>query len=303
MIVPVNKSKNLLCYNQTTRGKIAVMKDVRPSPIAGTWYPGNAQQLIHSIDQQLATASPPAPDGQVIGVIVPHAGHRYSGEVAAHAFQILAGLEPETVVIISPLHTPFRGDVFSTGHSAYATPLGEVQVNHDLLDKFETAISGDILFERIRHDQEHSLEIELPFLQRVIPKPFMLLPLMILNQTSHVAKRVGNALGEILRGENAILVASSDLSHFYPAVKAEGFDRTVLDRIEAFDPEGVISAEEEGVGFACGRGAIAAALWAGKSIGADRAKILSYAHSGAVTGDMQSVVGYGAAVMFRSTSN
>lgn len=284
-------------------GKVKEMKDTRPSPIAGTWYPGNAQQLIQSIDQQLESASPSALEGEVIGVVAPHAGHRYSGAVAAHAFQVFAGLEPETVAILSPLHTPYRGDVFSTGHSAYATPLGEIRVDHDLIDKFEGELAGDLRFERIRHDQEHSLEIELPFLQRVLPKTFKLLPIMILNQTTHVARLVGDALGRTLRGKNAVLVASSDLSHFYPAVKAEGFDRTILARIEAFDPDGVISAEEEGVGFACGRGAIAAALWAGKALGADQAKVLSYAHSGAVTGDMHSVVGYGAVALFSSASN
>lgn len=279
------------------------MKDTRPSPIAGTWYPGNAQQLIQSLDQQLSSASSPSLDGEVIGVIAPHAGHRYSGEVAAHAFQMIAGLEPEVVAILSPLHTLHRGEVFSTGHSAYATPLGDVHVDQDLIDGFEAELGGELQFERIRHDQEHSLEIELPFLQHVLSKPFRLLPIMILKQTTSVARLVGNALGRVLQGKNAVLVASSDLSHFHPAATAEGFDRTILARVEAFDPEGVIDAEEEGVGFACGRGAIAAALWAGKLLGADRAKVLSYAHSGAVTGDMHSVVGYGAAVIFSSTSS
>jgi AmmeMemoRadiSam system protein B len=279
------------------------MKDNRPSPIAGSWYPGNAQQLIQSLDQQLASASFPSLDGEVIGVIAPHAGHRYSGGVAAHAFRVFAGLEPEIVAVLSPLHTPYQGEVFSTGHSAYSTPLGDVLVDHDLINTFESELGGELQFKRIRHDQEHSLEIELPFLQRVLSKPFKLLPLMILKQTTNIARLVGDALGRTLLGKNAVLVASSDLSHFYPAAKAEVFDRTILDRIEAFDPEGVVSAEEEGAGFACGRGAIAAALWAGKSLGADQAKVLSYAHSGAVTGDMHSVVGYGAAVLFGSTPN
>lgn len=279
------------------------MKDIRPSPIAGTWYPGNAQQLIRSLDQQLASASSPSLEGEIIGVIAPHAGHRYSGKVAAHAFKLFVGLEPEIVAILSPLHTPYQGQVFSSGHSAYTTPLGDVPVDQDLIDKFEAELKGELQLRRIKHDQEHSLEIELPFLQHVLPKPFKLLPIMIHQQTSEVARLVGNALGRVLQGENAVLVASSDLSHFYPAAKAEDFDRTILDRIEAFDPEAVITAEEDGVGYACGRGAIAAALWAGKSLGANRAKILSYAHFGAVTGDLHSVVGYGAAVIFSSTSN
>ncbi len=125
---------------------------------------------------------------------------------------------------------------------------------------------------------------------------------MIHEQTQRVSQLVGNALGRVLVGKNSVLVASSDLSHFYPSTLAEKFDQTMLNRIESYDPEGIISAEEEGAGFACGRGAIAATLWAARILGADKAKVLAYAHSGDVTGDTQSVVGYGAAVLLRSTS-
>lgn len=279
------------------------MNDTRPSPIAGTWYPGDPERLKRSIDQQLEEVILPALDGAVVGVIAPHAGHQYSGHVAAHAFQALANLNPEIVAILSPLHSAYAGEVFTTGHTAYATPLGEVFVDHERVAAFENELQGDLKLQRIRHDQEHSLEIELPFLQRALPKPFKLLPLMILKQTAAVTHAIGNALGKALQGINAIIVASSDLSHFYPASTAEKLDGEVLKRIEAFDPQGVIVAEEEGVGFACGRGAIAAAMWAAKSLGADRAQILAYAHSGAVTGDLHSVVGYGAAVLLDSTSS
>jgi AmmeMemoRadiSam system protein B len=278
------------------------MSDIRPSPIAGTWYSGDPQHLAESLDKQLAAVKLPTFEGRAIGVIAPHAGHRYSGNIAAHAFQTFATLEPETIAILSPLHAPYRGEVFTSGHSAYETPLGEIFINQDLIAEFERELKGELQFNRIKNDQEHSLEIELPFLQRVLSKPFTLLPIMIHTQTPYVSKLVGNALGKILQERNAVIVASSDLSHFHPATTAEVFDRTILDRIESFDPEGVISAEEEGIGFACGRGAIAAALWAAKTLGADRAKVLAYAHSGDITGDMHSVVGYGAAVLLRTTS-
>ncbi len=278
------------------------MNDVRPSPIAGTWYPGSPDLLAKSLDQQLADATIPPRDGRVIGVIAPHAGHRYSGKVAAHAFQSLATLKPDTIAILSPLHSPYQGEIFTSGHSAYATPLGEILVDHDLISILEKELKGELRLHHIRHDQEHSLEIELPFLQRVLQQPFKLLPIMIHKQTSHVAQLVGSALGRTLKGINTIIVASSDLSHFYPAAIAKEYDRTILDRIESYDPGGVISAEEEGVGFACGRGAISAAMWAARFLGADQARILDYAHSGEITGDMQSVVGYGAAALLSSTS-
>jgi AmmeMemoRadiSam system protein B len=111
---------------------------------------------------------------------------------------------------------------------------------------------------------------------------------------------VGRALAEVLRGKSALLVGSSDLSHFYPDSVARQLDAVILARIEAFDPAGVLAAEEEGLGFACGRGALAAVLWAARNLGADHVRVVSHATSGDVTGDLASVVGYGAAVIFRT---
>jgi AmmeMemoRadiSam system protein B len=279
------------------------MKDLRPSPIAGTWYPGDPEQLRESIDHLLADANPTLPEGEVIGVIVPHAGHRYSGHIAAHAFRCFEGQTPDVIAIVSPLHSPFLGDLCTTDHEAYLTPLGPIPVDHDLLSHLETIWEGRIRLNRIRNDPEHSLEIELPFLQRVLAHPFRLLPIMIARQTQAVAELLGHALANALQGISSLLVASSDLSHFYPASLASRFDRAVLDRVEAFDPEGVMAIEEEGAGFACGRGAIASILWAARDLGADQARVVAYGHSGDVTGDNHSVVGYGAAVIYRSLAS
>jgi hypothetical protein len=240
--------------------------------------------------------------GTVIGIVAPHAGHRYSGQVAAHAFQCFDGLEPEIVAVISPLHTPETGDVFSTAHDAYVTPLGEIPVEHEALDRINETLPDEVVFRKIRLDSEHSLEIELPFLQRVLTKPFRLLPLMILHQTQFIAEALGHVIANALKGKSVLLVASSDLSHFYEASVARQFDETVLTRLEAFDPSGVLNVEKEGVGFACGRGAIASALWAAQDLGADQVKVLKYSHSGEVSGDNHSVVGYGAAVIFKASN-
>jgi len=279
------------------------MSDKRPSPIAGTWYPGNPKVLKQSIDQQLSSAEINPIEGTVFGIVVPHAGHRYSGHVAAHAFRCFDGLEPDIVAVVSPLHSPETGDVFSTAHDAYVTPLGEIPVDHETLDRIIESVSDKVRFKKIHRDSEHSLEIELPFLQRVLTKPFHLLPLMILRQTQSIAETVGHAIADVLKGKSALLVASSDLSHFYQASIARQLDETVLARLEALDPTGVLNVEKEGVGFACGRGAIASVLWAAQDLGADRVKILKYAHSGDVTGDDHSVVGYGSAVIFRASKS
>jgi hypothetical protein len=282
------------------QGNLFTMTDSRPSPIAGTWYPGDPEILQDSIDRQLDAVEVDHIPGTLMGIVAPHAGHRYSGQIAAKAFRCLTGLEPDVVAVVSPLHHPHHGKLFTTAHKSYRTPFGEIPVDHALLEQLETHLEKKSDLVRIRRDQEHSIEIELPFLQRVLHHPFQLLPLMLLDQTQPLTEQVGHALGKVLEDKNAILVASSDLSHFYPSTIAQKLDTNMLNLMEAFDPSGILTAEEERRGFACGRGAIAAVLWAAKDLGADQCKVLAYAHSGDVTGDQQAVVGYGAAAIYRA---
>ncbi len=279
------------------------MLTVRPSPIAGTWYPGSAEALARSVDVQLEAAQPDPIPGEIVAVIVPHAGHRYSGQVAATAFRTLKGADRSPVAVVSPMHHPYPGHVLTSGHSAYSTPLGEVPIDQESLGRLEAALQspGQIRIERVTNDSEHSLEIELPFLQRSLSPGFRLLPVMLREQDRPVCEAVGHALAAVLTGLRPLLVASSDLSHFYPASVARSLDHELLMRVEAFDPVAVLTAEDEGVGFACGRGAIAAVLWAARDLGADQVRLLSYANSGDVTGDIDSVVGYGAAVVYRAS--
>jgi AmmeMemoRadiSam system protein B len=276
--------------------------DVRPSPIAGTWYPADPQALARSVDQQLEAAQQPHIPGQVMGLIVPHAGHRYSGGVAGSAFSCLRGQHPEVVAVVSPFHQLHPASLLTTGHRAYATPLGEVAIDSRALAELDAELERQKLplLTPVLYDHEHALEIQLPFLQRVLRDPFELLPIMMRDQSSTVARGLGQALAEVLEQRASLLVASSDLSHFYPDPVARSLDAEMLKRIEAFDPQGVLDAEGEGVGFACGRAAIATVLWACQQLGADRVQLLGYATSGDRTGDFESVVGYGAAVIFRS---
>jgi hypothetical protein len=279
------------------------MSDLRPSPIAGTWYPGDAEALARSVDKQLAEAElQPAP-GPVVGLVAPHAGHRYSGGVAAHAFRAVSGTSTETVAIVSPMHHPHPAAVLATSHEAYWTPLGQVEVDRELLAAFEGTLQrqAGLSVVRIARDAEHSLEIELPFLQRSLAAPFHLLPIMLRDQSAAVAQAVGQALADVLRDRAALIVASSDLSHFYPATTARILDAEILARLEAFNPEALLRAEDDGVGFACGKGAVAAVLWAARELGADVVRVLDYANSGDVTGDDDSVVGYAAAAIYRSS--
>jgi hypothetical protein len=235
----------------------------------------------------------------VLGVIAPHAGHRYSGPVAGYAFATLRRTQgsPKLVAVISPFHSLARYPLITTAHAAYATPLGNIEVDRVALDELKTHL--DIPITPVVADKEHSLEIELPFLQRIFTDDFKLLPIMIRAQEMDVARKLGLALAAVLKDKDALLVASTDLSHFYDQATANVLDSEMLKRFESFDPESIFEAEHSGKAFACGHAAVAAVLWAARELGANSVKVLRHATSGDVTGDYSSVVGYGAAVILR----
>lgn len=273
------------------------LTDLRPSPIAGTWYEANPKKLASQIDEWLEKAQFSNVGGQALGVIAPHAGYRYSGFVAAHAFKILQGLTPAYVAVISPFHHVSPYPLLTTSHQAYATPLGNIEVDHFLLEEIQKKF--DIPIAKISNDKEHSLEIELPFLQRVLKKDFKLLPIMIRAQEPDISKKLGLALAEVFENKQTLFVASTDLSHFYEQNVANKLDEEMLRRFEALDPESIFEAERTGKGFACGHAAVAATLWAAQKLGANKVQRLSYATSGDVTKEYSSVVGYGAAAILK----
>ena len=277
------------------------ISDLRPSPIAGLWYSDDPERLGKEIDGYLQAAPQNNFSGEVVAIVVPHAGHRYSGAVAGHAFRALMGQHPARVAIISPMHQPYPQPLLTTVHAAYQTPLGAIPVDRDAVFALDENLRSNLGFgiSPVANDPEHSLEIELPFLQRVFTDPFTLIPVMVRDQTRATAWALGQALAKTLEEYPAILVASTDLSHFYPERIANNLDAELLRQVAAFNPDGIFEVEEKGTGFACGRGALAAVLWAAHALGADRVEVVDYSTSGRVTGDLSSVVGYGAAVVLR----
>jgi len=277
------------------------MLDVRPSPIAGKWYEADPTILARIVDGYLDEAKLPELDGEVIAVIAPHAGHQYSGAVAANAFRTLRGLSPKLVAVIAPMHHPYPQPLITSAHEAYSTPLGEVPIDRDAVHELDEALNSVLGFglSPVSNDPEHSLEIELPFLQRALKPGWKLLPVMVRAQEPHVSEALGKALAGVLVNKSFILVASTDLSHFYNQKTALNYDRAMLAQIESFSPEGAFDLDRAGRGFACGLGAFTAVLWASRQLGAERVKVLRHATSGDVTGDYSSVVGYGAAVILK----
>lgn len=281
---------------------MAPATDLRPSPIAGQWYSSDPGKLAQSIDGYITAAGESDFNGEVLGIIVPHAGHRYSGPVAGYAFSLLRGLHPEIVAVVSPMHHLAAQPILTADHEGYLTPLGSIEIDRELVNRLDGIVKDELGYgiTAVKNDPEHSLEIELPFLQRTLEPGYKLLPVMVRDPTVAVTKALGTALAKVLASCSSLLVASTDLSHFYSQSVAEVLDAEMLGRIEAFDPESVLQAEREGKGYACGRGAVATVLWAARGLGADEVKILKYATSGDITGDYSQVVGYASAVITRT---
>lgn len=283
--------------------------DVRPSPLAGRWYDADPEILARKVDEYMDSARLPELAGEVIAVIAPHAGHTYSGPVAGYAFAAIRALRqaqgnPDLVAVVGPMHHPYEEPLLTTAYAAYSTPLGIVPVDKDAVDQLDILLRSDlgVGLSPVARDPEHSLEIELPFLQRALAagSEWKLLPVMDRAREPRVSQALGKALAQVLRGRDFVLVASTDLSHFYNQQTALVYDRSMLNQIEAFNPEGAFDLERAGKGFACGLGAFTAVMWAAGDLGADRVQVLRHATSGNVTGDYSSVVGYGAVAILKS---
>ncbi len=278
-----------------------VISDLRPSPIAGTWYPDNPDRLTRQVDTYLAEARLPELDGEVVAVITPHAGPIYSGRTAGYAFRSIQGKAFPRVAVLSPMHAYTPAQFITSAHKGYSTPLGPVWIDKEAVSALERAMQARGLpaFLSVARDGEHALEIELPFLQRALSDDFQLLPVMVRTHDPVELRAFGEALAETLRQFPALLVASTDLSHFYPRELAERLDGHMLDLIASFSPESVLKADEEGTGLACGVGSVAAVLWAAQALGANAVQVLHHSTSADQTGDTSSVVGYGAVAVLR----
>jgi AmmeMemoRadiSam system protein B len=269
-------------------------KDIRRSVIAGSWYPGSRAELERTVDGFLANVEEEVVEGQLMGLIAPHAGYIYSGQVAAYAYKQLEGKAFDAVALLSPVHRLYIGPFAVTAYRYYETPLGLVEVDSELVE----AMRREVGLQRVGRDEEHSLEIQLPFLQRVLGE-FKLLPIMMGDQAWETEQALGQALAKVLQDRKALLVASTDLSHFHDYDTAVSLDRVVLEHIEAFDPQGLARDLAARRCEACGGGPVVAVMLAAKALGADRAKVLKYANSGDVTGDRWRVVGYAAGAIYK----
>jgi AmmeMemoRadiSam system protein B len=276
--------------------------ETRPSPIAGHWYSGNAQILRSEINKFLDAARLPDRGGEIIGLIAPHAGYRFSGQTAAYAFQSVRNQHYDLVIVLSPFHSYHPATILTSAHKYYQTPLGKIHVDQELVRFLfnQKIINTDIKMVQVTYDEEHSLEIELPFLQCTLEGDFSLLPLMVRSIDPRQSEIFAKHLFELIKDRNVLIVASTDLSHFYPQAVAERFDKEMLDQIQSFSVQNVYRTEFEGKGYACGLGAVMISMAICKLLGANKIEILHHSTSGTQTGDFSSVVGYGAGVFIKS---
>ena len=278
-------------------------QDIRPSPIAGQWYTADGTALASELDGYINQAVLPKIPGEVVAVIAPHAGYRYSGSVAGYAFAAIRHNKPEVIAILSPMHQPYRQSFLTSGHQYYSTPLGTIRVDNALVSRLTDSLWNDhqLDLHPVRNDGEHSLEIELPFLQRIYTHPFTLLPVMVRDYALESCEKLGATLFQVLQEKNAMVVISTDLSHFYQEHTANMLDANIMESMMKLDTCGVYQSEVDGTGFACGAGAVIAGLQYARFAGATKGVLLKYGTSGNVTHDHGSVVGYGAITLVKET--
>jgi AmmeMemoRadiSam system protein B len=273
------------------------MNTIRKSVIAGSWYPGKPSTLKRDIEKYFGNVPDLKLDGEIVGLVAPHAGYIYSGQVAAYAYKLLLGKSYDTVVVVGPSHrVAFRGvSIWSEG--GYETPLGVVSVDEDLamnIKKFSKTV--DVI--PAAHLQEHALEIQLPFLQ-VALGDFSFVPLVMGDQNADTCYDLAEAIYSAAQNRKILIVGSSDLSHFHDYATASRLDATVLKHLQDGDASGLLKSLNREISEACGGGPMAVTILAAKQMGAGNSQLLKYSNSGDVTGDKSSVVGYAAAAFYR----
>jgi AmmeMemoRadiSam system protein B len=269
---------------------------VRKAAVAGSWYPGSADALKAAVDRHLAAAvdAPPAFD-RLVALIAPHAGLIYSGPVAAYSYRLLQIHSFDVVVLVGPSHFVGFDGVSAFCGSGFDTPLGVAAIDRDCTAALLR--SSTVVREHLpAHAREHSLEMQLPFVMRLAPQA-KIVALVMGWQTPATARELGEALASVLAGRNALLVASTDLSHYHDAKTAEQLDAVVVDHVARFDPDGLQLALDIRPEHACGGGPTVAVLHGAKRLGATTSVVLKYADSGDVSGDKTAVVGYLAAAI------
>ncbi len=274
---------------------------VRKPAVAGQFYPADPKELSSLIDRCYLHPlgpgkSPPAPRSKsdIVAVVCPHAGYVYSGPVAAHSYLHVSSLpDPELIVVVAPNHYGIGSGVSTFDEGEWETPLGRMKVDSKAAKEL-VSLEDTVTVDPGAHRLEHSLEVQLPFLQALYGGSVPFLPISLIFQDIDTAKALSVALSKLLRGRRAVLIASSDLTHYESAAAAKRKDTALLQHVLDKDLGGFYSTLNRLDVTSCGFGAIATVMETARSLGLSKPELLKYATSGDTTGDNVQVVGYGA---------
>ena len=276
--------------------------EVRTPAVSGTFYPDDEKELkslirdcfIHPIGPgKIPTADS---NRKIYGVICPHAGFVYSGPVACHSFYAISSSTSNLAIMVGPNHYGIGQNVASMIDAGWKTPLGLVEIDSE--SALELREDLDIMeFDSFSHSKEHSIEVQVPMLQETFSREMKILPISLINQEQKIATQVGTAIAKIAEKKDALLIGSSDFTHYEENEFAHRQDLALIEPILKLDVDEFYKVLYERKVTACGFGAIAATMIASKELGATEGKLLKYATSGDVSGDKSSVVGY-ASIIF-----
>jgi hypothetical protein len=283
-----------------------LIKGNRRAPaVAGVFYPSAADDLNQLIELSFKERRfgpgdlPPSKElcrRRIYGIISPHAGYIYSGAVAANGFYETSSMNFDRVVIIGPNHYGIGIGLATVRDGIWETPLGQVEIDTELASRISEN-SGILDFDDLAHSRDHCLEVQLPFLQYIKKNQFKLVPIIMIMQDKVTAAEIGESIADSTRSLNALLIASSDFTHYEPNSEAHRKDRELIEAILSLDISIFYSTLERLNVSACGYGAIASIMTAAKALGATKGELLRYATSGDIIGDTNNVVGY-ASIIF-----
>ena len=276
--------------------------EVRTPAVSGTFYPGDEKglkDLIHEcfLHEIGPGKIPPTNSKQkVYGVICPHAGFVYSGPVACHSFYAISLSKSKLAIITGPNHYGIGQNITSMIDSSWKTPLGLVEVDSESALELREYL-GTLELDSFSHSKEHSIEVQIPILQETFPNEMKILPVSLITQEQRTATQVGSAIAELAKKKDALLIGSSDFTHYEENGFAHKQDMALIEPILKLDVDEFYRVLYEKHVTACGYGAIASTMIACKELGATEGKLLKYATSGDISGDKSSVVGY-ASIIF-----